>query len=369
MNIWHLPGPSEYLDAVERSLRDGESVILSFPEGAPAGFETALHVRMADCGRWGRVEVSPADMLKPGVPLRQLLEQFAPELTEVSGVTAVELCEAEGFWGRLIWIEGLRSINCPAWMTFLGKYAHASRSVPRLRRTLFIAPVGADTTGDSFGDVALMVHEWAGVVDEMDLTFLANDRLRTRGIRGTLRMLLVMTIARVAAWDFNTAERLANASAEDILDPSNLLRSEASARGWVCETPRSVSRGTVSARGVVHAALASISEPDEIQRRIWSAQVSVLLPVIEVQRQALVKEYQHQIAEELRRDGRAEDPEELEIRDLAFLFRRVGFDRDVGYRVEDLRLARNALAHGQPLLTPQALALARVASDPSEGRP
>ena len=207
MNIWQLPGPSEFLGAVERSLRDGESVILRFPQGSPAGFETALSVQLADCGPWGRVEVNASATLSTGEPICQLMEQFAPELMAISDLTAVDLCEAEGFGGRLIWIEGLQNGSCAAWQTFLENYAQASRNVSRLRRTLFVAPMGTDKAVASRRDVALKVHDWAGVVDEMDLVFLANHRLRTRGIEGTLRTLLVMTIARVAAWDCTIAER------------------------------------------------------------------------------------------------------------------------------------------------------------------
>ena len=367
MNIWQLPGPLDYLNAVERSLRDGESVILRFPEGAPSGFERSLRVRLADSWQWGRVKVSNSAKVGLRAPLRQLLEEFAPELTAISNWTTADLCEAEGFLGRLIWIEGLRNANCPAWMSFLEQYAQASRGMSMLRRTLFVAPLRVGASEASARDVALMVHDWTGVVDEMDLAFLANDRMRARSIGGMLRTLLVMTIARVAAWDCTVAERLSDASTEDILNPLELLKSEARARGWTRETPSSVSLGTESASGVVNAALAAISKPDEIQERIWSAQVSVLLPVIEMQRREIIKERRYQIASELRRNGWAEDAEALEIGELAFLFRRIGFDQEVSARVENLRLARNALAHGQPLLTSQALALARSATDVPQG--
>lgn len=363
MSIWHLPGPSGFLGAVERSIRDGESVILRFPEETPSGFETALFVRVADCGLWGRIEINPSGALSARAPLHQLLEQFAPELTALADPTAMDLCEADGFVGRLIWIEGLQNGSCGAWQTFLEKYAQASRSVSRLRRTVFVVPMGANSLEASDGDVALKVYDWAGVVDEMDLVFLAHYRLRMRGIQGTLLTLLVMTIARVAAWDCTMAERLAKARPENILNPMQLLRCSAQERGWTSETPPSVSLGTESKAGVVHAALAAIREPDEIQRRVWSAQVSVLLPVVEMHRLEIVREYRHQIVEKLRRTGQPEDVEALEIGDLAFLFSEAEFDHEIASRAEDLRLARNALAHGRPLVTSQALMLAQSATN------
>ena len=362
MNIWHLPGPSEYLADVERSLRGGKSVVLRFPGVVPSGFETALHVQMEDCWRWERIEVSPSAALVPTEPLRQLVERFAPELSRISGLTAVELCGAEGFAGSLIWIDGLGNGNFLDWMTFLEKYSQASRNMSMLRRTMFVAPVGTHESGVSDGDVGLTIHDWAGVVDEMDLAFLANDRLRTRGIGGVLRELLVMTVARVAAWDFAVAEWLSQASEEDILDPLALLKSAAAERGWTCETPSSVMLGTESCTGMAHAAHAAVSKPDEIHRRVWGAQVSVLLPIIEVQRREIIREHRCQIDAELRRANWEEDAESLEIGQLAYLLRGAALEPEVSCRVEELRLARNSLAHGQPLPTSQTLTLARRAT-------
>ena len=358
MNIWHLPGPSEYLAGVERSLRDGKSVVLRFPGVVPPGFETALHVQLEDCWHWERIEVSRLAAVVSSEPLRQLVERFAPELSRISGLTAVELCVAEGFEGRLIWIDGLGNGNFLGWMTFLEKYSQVSRNMSMLKRTTFVAPLETHESGVSEADLGLMIHDWAGVIDEMDLAFLANDRLRTRGIDGVLRELLVMTVARVAAWDFAVAEWLSQASEEDILDPLALLKSAAAERGWTCETPSSVSLGTASCTGMPHPAHAAVSNPDEIQRRVWSAQVSVLLPIIEVQRREIIRRHRNQIDAELRRANWEEDAESLEIGRLAFLFSGAASEPEFSCRVERLRRARNSLAHGQPLPTSQALKLA-----------
>ena len=360
MNIWHLPGPSEYLSTVERSIRNGESVILRFPEGAPTGAETALHARLEYCGRWRRVVVSPPTESMPVDPLRHLFSELAPELSTMPDLTPVELCEEEGFRGCVIWIDGLCSINCCEWIQFLENYSQVSQNISRLWRTMFIVPVSGDAPEASRNNVALSMHDWATVVDEMDLVVLANNRLRARGFVETIRKLLVITIAQVAAWDCAVAEGLAQARMEDILDPLEFLKSDARGRGWTRETPPSVALGTESYLGVAHAALAAIREPSEIRRRIWSAQVSVLLPVIEMQRRQVIREHRHQITAELRQKGRPYDPETLEIGDLAPLLSRAcfaRFDQEVVSRVERLRFARNELAHGRPLPISQALEL------------
>lgn len=114
---------------------------------------------------------------------------------------------------------------------------------------------------------------------------------------------------------------------------------------------------------MTHAPLASVSEPDETQRRIWTAQVSLRLPVIEMHRREIVREYRHPSETELRRTGRAEDSEPLEIGESAFLMREAGFNHDVASRAENLRLTRNAVARSRILKTSPALVVAQSATN------
>ena len=359
MNIWHLPGPSTFLGAVERSLRDGQSVILRFPDGMPTGFDTALHLLLRDCWRWHIVDASTVVESESNGALRELCRQFAPDLSNISGVSAFDLCETDAFLGRLIWISGLHSANWPTWRTFLTTYAQASRSVPTIRRTLFVTPIHGQPLAEFQGDVALAVHDWRGVVDEMDLLFLANQRLRSRDIDGKTRVLLATTVARLSAWDTSIAERLCEENEEVILSPLEMLKSVAGEKGWTHETPAEWRLGTDSGSGSLHAALAAVRDPREVQHRLLSAQLSVLLPVIELLHRKIVQEYYFLIDEHLQQNGQELDPYDLQIGDFVGLFKRPGFDRTTFKRVLNLRNVRNALAHRQPLSPLTALSLIR----------
>ena len=148
MEVWKLPGPSRYLEAVERSLRDGASVVLRFPGEVPAGVRAVLNALLGDSWQWGTVEADGVvKAAGGGFVVRGLCERFAPRLTAVARVTAADLCEEEEFRRRLIWIDGLHSRNCDGWLSFLTAYAQASRGVPTLERTRFVALVDGAPLG------------------------------------------------------------------------------------------------------------------------------------------------------------------------------------------------------------------------------
>ena len=270
------------------------------------------------------------------------------------------LCEHDAFRGRLIWLDNLTTANWCEWHEFLVKYAHACRSVPTLGRTVFVAPLEGVPSGNTpANDVSISVHDWNNVVEEMDILLWAYDHLLRRGTGKDQTTLLATTIAQVAVWDIETAERLGDEEWSVILAPLEMLRSFARDKGWTPETPAEWELGTASGSGAWHAALAALHEPPrEIYRRIWSAQAAVLLPRIESWRSVIVQRHAPEIRRHLRRNGFATvDPEELEIGELQSVVDRKGASRILRRNVRQLRGARNALAHLEPLRPQDALQL------------
>ena len=344
MRLWDLPGVKRFIETACAPLRDGSSVVARFPGEIPTGFEEALTTSLGNILSVGRLCGSAS-------PFEDLCNRFAAgNRSHIQSLQ--DLCEDEGFAGRLIWIDGLNGENWPAWRAFLSKYAQASRSMPFLGRTLFFAPLAGPSLGDPPStDVALVTCEWDGVPDELDLMLFANEYLRQISLNTVLRDLLATTVARVASWDFDSAICLLRESKSSILAPAEVLRSVAQEKGWTQDTPVAWEFGTASQSGIAHPARAALEDPyREIERRVWSAQASVLLPRIETWRHETVKQNIFTVRGLMRRTGKEDvDPYELEIGELVTLFEHTGGHRSVRKRVRKLRNARNALAHLRPL--------------------
>ena len=341
--FWDLPGTRRFLDDALDALRGGSSLVLCFPTDIPHEFDDALFIRVDSMLHVGRLTASDS-------PLADLRQQYSTDPSEVH--TLADLYLDERFQGRLIRLDGLTHRNWPRWCEFLSRYAAASRSKPLLGRTLFVAPVvGAPCAYLPGNDVGLAVLDWEHALDDIDLLLFASDGLRGRSIPRLLRSLLATTIARVAAWDAETAARLLEEDPTTILDPVETLRRIAYEKGWTTETPLHWALGTQSRSGSVHPARAALdSPPEEIHHRLWDAQLGTLLPWIESLRQETVDNNIFEIKRLLRIARRSDaDPYSLEIGELAELFGQGGADRNVRRDVKRLRDARNRLAHREHL--------------------
>lgn len=199
--------------------------------------------------------------------------------------------------------------------------------------------------------LGLSIRYWDGIVDDVDLLLFASEQLRESVVTPLLRALLANTVARVAAWDFETGAALVAEGVATISAPGECLQGIEHAKGWTVDTPVDWRLGTGNRDGVAHAAWAALSDPpEELNRRIWSAQLAVLLPWIEERRYELVANHRYEVKRHMRAAGNAQDdPFALEVGDLHALFSRRGADRHVRRLVRCLRDARNSLAHRQRL--------------------
>ena len=105
--------------------------------------------------------------------------------------------------------------------------------------------------------------------------------------------------------------------------------------------------GTASRASIAHPARAALDDPPtELDRRLWSAQLSVLLPWIEPRRHETVTGNLFEVKRQMRAAGDGlGDPFALELGDLVRLFARRGAHRQFRRTASRLRDVRNELAH------------------------
>ena len=340
MRLWDLPGARRFVEAACDSLRAGHNVVASFPGTIPDGFDNAVSVMIGNTFRLDRLSGS-------STPLDDL-RQYAAQPTHIH--SAADLCEDAGFRGRLVQPYGLDAHSWLAWRDFLATYAQASRSRPLVGRSLFLL-AGCPGADEPVAEVGVVDLAWDGSVDNVDLLLFANEKLRERTPNPLMRSLLANTVARVAAWDYDTAANLLDENDETIMDPTALLRAEAEERNWTTDTPLDWRLGTANRSGIAHPARASVDDPPlEIERRIWSAQLAVLLPWIEERRHDVVADNLYDVKQQMRIDGDGQgDPYDIEVGDLYALLARRGGSRGIRKRVQRLRDGRNVLAHRQRL--------------------
>ena len=339
MRIWDLPGAQRFIDSTCDLLRGGNNVVIRFPGEVPEGFEAIVVSSLGNMLEFGSAPVTET-------PLQDIARRYAKRPEHINRVQG--LCDDPGFQGRLVWLRCLEANTWPAWCDFLCSYAAASRSRPLLGRSLFLVllagfpPVEPPPT-----DIGLTNLAWNGVLDEIDLLLFATERLRGREGDTLLRSLLATTVARVAVWDFDTATALLAENNDTIMNPRDLLRTIAQDKSWTKDTPLDWRLGTASGEGIAHPARVALdNSPSELDRRLWSAQLSILLPWIETCRHETVATNAFEIKRLMRADGNGYgDPFALEVGELARLFSRRGADRNLRKTVRYLQKARNNLAH------------------------
>lgn len=370
---WSLPGPSAFVDALAQDVRDGKNVVVCLPRHEPAGMIGALKASLHEWS-WDRFDVDPGDE-RP--PVAQLYDRYVPGPGEPAELrNAGTLVRESAFAGHLVWLDGVCAQGWPDWEAFLAEYAHACRPWDHFDLPLFcVALRGELALCPPASDTRLTVHRWYDAVDGLDMLLYAADLLRHRPLPPLQKRIAVAAIAQVANWDPDVAERLAVEDLATILAPSPVLYELAAERGWGPECSaacRDVGDDRVpdaawlaglaaffDGRPVIHSAAVVAFDPSdrmkEIDRRLWQAQVGVLLPLIEERRRWIIERFGRAFRlphfPDGNRNAPIHDPRDLEIGHIyhQIEFQHVDLGEDVQRLVRRLKKARDRLAHLRPL--------------------
>jgi len=358
---WQLPGPNRFVLRVVQDLRDGKNVILCLPEHLPGGLAYAVRSTLSegDDWSWHTLHVHGDD---PVEPAHLLFSRFVPEVCPEAIRNAQTLSKEEAFTGKVIWLDGLTPNIWPIWKAFIADYEHACRSRSLLERTLFCVPLIGDLAfAPPAEDVCLSQHHWRGVVDRLDMLLFTSSLFQERWMPALQKRVVTSVVANLALWDPAVTERFASEELEKILHPVPILQEIARGRGW-CPAdghspPYLWSSGMIDLiegeENIHSAALALKDVKGTITRRIWSAEVGVMLPFVEERRQEILTH----LAGVLRvpfstRFGEViSDVHDLEIGHIESQLINNGITVHPNFRrfVRRLREIRNCLSHLEPL--------------------
>lgn len=355
--FWQLGGPARFVERVADEIREGRNVVVCLPEHAPHGLAGAVREVMGDgCGcPW---HVMSLDGELGSYPAQWLASRVVPNIPTTTVLNACALANDDGFAGRVIWLRNVGMKDWPAWQDFLVEYSHACRARSLMERTILcVAVVGRAATCPPAEDVCLACHMWRGVVDSLDMILYCSNLLRDRNLPIVRKRVLIAVVAGLALWDPAVAEELASAEIDAILEPRPILNDIGCRRGWSPEVTLDGKEGwclgltdTIDGEEKLHSAAISLRDSsDEIRRRIWSAEVGVLFPYVEEQRQAILRRLGGllRVPFETRFGEIITDWRDLEIGHIEsqIVTNGISVGRETRRMLRQLREIRNCLAH------------------------
>lgn len=294
-STWTLPGPARFVEDIVADLRAGNNILIALPETYDDEIFAAMKAVEATGGdvlSWDRLKVGAHP--QGHAPLNLLYETFAPD-AESDAIRSVEaLARLDGFLSRGIWLDDIPDKAWPAWIDFLQSYGYICGNVPEYERTLFVVPLRGQRAIKQMPTAAnIKVHTFYDIMRELDMHFFISEQLLNSDYTMLEERIARAIIVNLALWDTELAQRLIELPLETLLAPRAVLDAYAEERGWNNDDDDPAwHRGTkMRIAGVerVHSALLrGKAGQQELSRRIWRAQASVLLPFIEEQRQRII---------------------------------------------------------------------------------
>jgi len=353
---WKLPGPSEFVEELAANICNGRNMLVCLPMHSPRGLGTALRDHVGNEFAWSKEEISSDESLNPEEYLYKI---YVGDITYGNTPNLVSLLESERFCGRVIWIEGINSLNWPSWKSFMEGYSHACRSQSLLHRTVIcLCATGFPADLPFIDDVCLSKHNFCNYVSSLDMFLYVSGQLKRKCMKDLQRKLIASIVTNIAFWDPVVSDRLLDEGFDTILQPDSILRSIANERGWDCrEVGPSWENGMKNifdgAERMHSSALMLFGAEREIRRRIWSAQIGVLLPFIEEKRAEIIENIGQKIKPpfRIRTCETVQDINDVEIGQLPILLINHGIRvEQKAWRVINLlKFIRNSLAHLETL--------------------
>lgn len=359
---WAAPGPVAFLDEALDTLRQGRTVLLGMPRGAPPGLAEAVEAEVVRDCLWRWTAITPTDRESPLSTIVQALWGGAAGPDSLAG-----LVRAERLRNHVLWVGPLTGRTWAVWRDWLLAFARQAATLRAGDRPVISAELHGIPRGEwPRVDPTLAVLQWRGRLDALDMELWAATLLRGVELPPFAGRLRRELLAALAGADPLLAVQLRNETVPGLCRPEKLLADYAVARGWQSPPPHTWEAGVlerIAGESILHlAALTTDSAAlaKAVGDRLWRAEVRVLFPLIETLRRRLIERHRDLLRVPVQVEGR---PPILHVEDLELGHLHRQLQGRIGANRADLLAAlhrvRNALAHLEPLPEPALLDLLR----------
>lgn len=354
MHWWALPGPRSFIDAVVDDIRQGKSVLLCLPENTPDGVSSAIQVSLEADFEWLSTAAEPG-----AAPIDFLYELTVPEADPARLRNQTNLTLEDGFRNKIIWLDDVPATDWTEWSCFFAEYERVSRAVPEARRSYFIVPLKGNRAGLALPEgVGLSARRWDAWLLRHDMQVYSTACVEERK-SGLETDLVAALVSVLGGWDPELCDYLAGFDLRQLLDPGDLLSAFAGRRNW-SNGPAALDQDawrqglwqTYLNIPTPHTCFAVfLNGSRHLDHLLWKAEVGVLMPYIEEQRQKLIELYRmHFKLPHYTRTGVIEDVYDLEIGMIEWILSRVGVvSKDCLRAITTLKDARNRISHLMPV--------------------
>jgi hypothetical protein len=358
IDFFSLPGPREFVNTATNAFMQGKSLLVDIPECLQQEFIGAL-----------KTSTDPHNDITwqifrrtAGSPLQSLLDDFGADVSRSDNIVLSSLLKYSTLPGTVTVILEIDPENWASWRSFLDDTAEYNRSFASIDMIQFIVflPNACKPLAPR-DNLLLSYHFWEGVIQDSDIKSYVYQIIQTKPWSTFRRHLVSSLCAQLAMWDRQLCDELVTEPIETLLEPLSFLQKYGTNCGWhllpgndVATAPSHEFRQRFEDRLEYHSAyIALTSDAEKINRKVWAAELVVIFPYIEIKRINILE----QIGRELipftsNIFGTViDDPMELEIGQIAYALDRntrlVGNQMNIF--VKSLAVARNALAHLQPV--------------------
>ena len=353
----HITGPNVVVSSVVSALLNGKMVVLKVPSDLPwrHSMRSAVHTAFSERSDCSDVVIELIDLRNENArqmqPGRFILDRFAtPTISrgyrEKSKVTVQDYISAKDIIkNRIVWIKGIDPDVAGEWIRFCRGFSQRSAA-----QGLFVLEVNENTSVTETN--LLRVINFSDCVSNYDVQLfnsfvLGNQKQYSDG----WKKYIAVCTAAICGVDAEISQTMLQSLDFRVESPLEGIRQ-------IDQMPDFMRRGENGSNHVLwHYRNGDMAL---LEHRLWSAQVQVLFPMIELERVELIERYERQIREVLASGGITQynqilqEPMDVELGTLSYL---MGAKMEDGFytlyipseedrkRIRFLHTCRNQLAH------------------------